>query len=290
MKYLIIVALCGLMLTACAHQKGDEENPVVTVSIAPQKYFIQRLIGDSLSINVMIPQGSDHASYAPSAAQIKKLSRSLAYIQMGHLGFEATWAKKLGGANEQMRWYDLSEGIDMIQGEHDHHGHDEGHVCTGGIDPHTWTSPREVKQIIKNLRNYLTELFPQHRELINTNYETFYNELDALDERLSQLADEQGHLSFMIFHPAYTYLARAYGFEQMTIEHDGKTPSPARLKNTIAAARKKSIKTIYIQQEFDQANAKVIAEEIGAEVVQVNPLSANWKKEMEHFISRLEQQ
>ncbi len=288
-KYLILILLTGFILTACNANKEATNKPVVSVSIAPQKYFIDRLLNDSIEVNVMIPQGADHSTYAPSAAQIKKLSTSTAYIKMGHLGFEEGWSERLMAANQTMKWYDLSAGIKMIQGEHHHHhGHD--HVCSGGIDPHIWTSPKQVKSIIKNLKGYLAEQFPQYKDLIALNYEQFMSELDELDERLIRLQSEKGNLAFMIFHPAYTYLARDYHFEQLTIEFEGKTPSPSQLKSTIELAKEKHIKTIYIQQEFDQTNAKVIADELGAVTVQVNPLSYNWNKEMDRFIRHLDNQ
>jgi len=290
MKYNISILLLISFLFSCTTQKEQNTKPIVTVSIAPQKYFIEQLIGDSIEVNVMIPQGSDHGTYAPTAAQIKKLSRSAAYFKMGHLGFEAGWSDKLKAANPTMKWYDLSKGIKMIQGEHHHHDHDHDHICTGGIDPHTWTAPKQVKQITKNLKLHLNELFPQYKPMVEVNYENFMNELDVLDERLNSLHTNKKEMAFMIFHPAYTYLARDYGFEQMTIEFEGKTPTPGRLKTTIETAKDKGIKTIYIQKEFDQSNAKVIADEIGAKTIVVNPLSANWKQEMENFISNLENQ
>jgi len=288
MKHIYInLVILSVLAVSCSTPKSNSDKSMITVSIAPQKYFIERLTGDLIEVNVMIPQGSNHATYSPTAGQIKKLAQSDAYIQMGHLSFEATWADKLQSANSKMKWYDLSKGINMIQGEHHHHhGHD--HVCTGGIDPHTWTSPIEAQVIAKNLKVYLSELYPQHKEQITSNYEKLTNDLNGLDEQLRKLQSENERLTFMIFHPAYTYLARAYGFEQMSIEFEGKTPTPARLKATIVKAREKAIKTIYIQEEFDRTNAEVIAKEIGAETVQVNPLSENWMHEMKQFIKHLE--
>ncbi len=287
-KALLISFLTVVLLSSCQTKKELNDKPVISVSIAPQKYFIDQLLQDSVEVNIMIPQGADHSSYAPSASQVKKLSSSLAYIKMGHLGFETGWADKFKATNPTMKWYDLSEGIEMIQGDHHHHDHEPGHVCSAGVDPHIWTSPKEVKTIMRNLRSYLTELFPQHKQMMALNYEQFIGELDEMDERLTSLQAKNEHLAFMIFHPAYTYLARDYGFEQLTIEFEGKTPSPSRLKSTIEMARGKNISTIYIQQEFDQTNAKVIADELGATTVQVNPLAFEWKKEMEQFISHLE--
>jgi len=281
--------ILATFLMGCAGPVKQSTNPIVSVSIAPQKYFVERLMGDSVEVNVMIPPGSGHATYAPTPGQLKSLSQSVAYFKMGHLGFEATWSEKFEAANRQMLWFDLSQGIEVIQGEHHHHHHgDDDHVCTDGIDPHIWTSPTEMKVVIANMKKALLNLFPDHKELINSNYEAFMNDIQGLDEQLYQLKETHPGLKFMIFHPAYTYLARAYGFEQMTIEFEGKTPTPARLKQTIELAREKGVKIIYIQEEFDRKNADVIASEIGAQTVQVNPLSENWLDEMNRFISHLQ--
>lgn len=244
---------------------------------------------DIVEVNVMIPPGSNHATYAPSVAQLQKLANSKAYFLMGHLSFETTWTDRLKEANSEMTWYDLSNGIRVIQGEHHHHHHgDHDHVCSGGIDPHTWTSPKQAIKIASNLKNDLIELFPEEKESINLRYKKLLAEIHNLDDRLSRIKEVKPNLSFMIFHPAYTYLARDYGFEQITIEFEGKTPTPARMQKTIEDARAKAIKTIYIQQEFDQSNAEVIAKEINANTVQVNPLSEEWYTEMDKFIDHLE--
>lgn len=287
---LLFTFLISILLVGCNLQQSDQSKEILTVSIAPQKYFIERLIGDTIDVNIMIPQGSDHATYAPSATQIKKLSKSVAYLKMGHLGFESVWVEKIQSANPNLKWFDMSNGISTIHGDHSHHHHDHDHICSAGVDPHIWTSPKEVQQIIKNTRQYLVELFPEHKGVIASNYELLMSELDEMDERLKTIASQNPNMSFMIFHPAYTYLAQAYGFEQITIEFEGKTPTPGRLKTTIENAREKQIKTIYIQQEFDQSNALVIANEIGATTVQVNPLAEQWKNEMERFINYLEAQ
>ncbi len=45
----------------------------------------------------------------------------------------------------------------------------------------------------------------------------------------------------MIYHPALTYYARAYGIDQVAIEQDGKEPSAKRLARLIEQARRDSI-------------------------------------------------
>jgi zinc transport system substrate-binding protein len=80
----------------------------------------------------------------------------------------------------------------------------------------------------------------------------------------------------MIFHPSLSYFARQYNLEQISIEFEGKEPSPSNLKQSIDLAKKAGLKAILIQKEFDVENARIIADEIGGSVVQINPLAENW--------------
>ncbi len=80
----------------------------------------------------------------------------------------------------------------------------------------------------------------------------------------------------MIYHPNLAYLARDYDLEEVPVEFEGKEPPPSRLKDLIDLARTKKINTIFVQREYDSRNAKAIADEIGAEVVVIDPLSDDW--------------
>ena len=80
----------------------------------------------------------------------------------------------------------------------------------------------------------------------------------------------------MIYHPNLAYLARDYGLNEISVEFEGKEPPPSRMKELIDLAREENIKTIFIQREYDTKNAKAIADEIGAELEVIDPLSEDW--------------
>ena len=84
----------------------------------------------------------------------------------------------------------------------------------------------------------------------------------------------------LIYHPALSYFARDYGLKQISIEERGKEPSPAHLKELIETCRRDNARVIFVQQEFDTRNARLIADELGITVVPINPLSYEWQEEM----------
>jgi len=64
------------------------------------------------------------------------------------------------------------------------------------------------------------------------------------------------------------------------LEIDGKEPSPLQLKELVEMAKVNHTHIVFIQQEFDQKNAELIAKETGCRLVAINPLDYNWNKEL----------
>ena len=80
----------------------------------------------------------------------------------------------------------------------------------------------------------------------------------------------------MVFHPSWGYFAKAYGLIQLTIEIEGKDPKPKALQKIISQAQKEGIKAIFTQQEFSDKSARVIARELGINVIKETPLAKDW--------------
>ena len=102
----------------------------------------------------------------------------------------------------------------------------------------------------------------------------------------SELAPYKGQ-KFLIFHPALSYIARDYGLEQISIEIDGKEPTPANIQNIINVAKQEGIKIVFVQKQFSTHNAEVIADEIDGSVVQIDPLAYNWKESIKFIADEI---
>ena len=84
----------------------------------------------------------------------------------------------------------------------------------------------------------------------------------------------------MVFHPSWGYFARDYDLQQVAVEIEGKSPKPAHLKALIELARREKISVIFAQPQFSRKSAEVIAREIGAQVVLIDPLGEDWLDNM----------
>ena len=275
MKRLIPI-LTLFICFACGNTAQKSEKAIITVTLEPLRYFTEAIAGENYQVVSMVPKGSSPESYDPTPQQLVNLSKSQAYFRIGHIGFEQAWMKKLEANCPDMKIYDTSKGIDLIRDKGHWHGN---HFHEGGVEPHIWNSTQNALIIADNIYQALCELDSTHEA-------DYKNRLDSLKQSIRQTDAETRRLlenadsTFLIYHPALSYFARDYGLKQISIEEGGKEPSPAQLKKLIETCRNENVHTIFVQQEFDQRNAQLIAHELGINIVSINPLSYDWTEEM----------
>lgn len=275
MKKLIYI-LTLFILSACGNTTQKSEKPILTVTLEPLRYFTEAIAGDNYEVVSMVPKGSSPESYDPTPQQLVNLSKSQAYFRIGYIGFEQAWMKKLEANCPNMKVYDTSKGIDLIRDKGHWHG---DHFHEGGVEPHVWNSTQNALIIADNIYQALCELDSTHQEDYQKRLDVLKQTIRQTDANVHTLL-ENADSTFLIYHPALSYFARDYGLKQVSIEEGGKEPSPAQLKALIETCRNENVHTIFVQQEFDQRNAQLIAHELGVNIVSINPLSYDWVKEM----------
>jgi len=284
-RTVFIIIFVGILWGCSPQQKNNKTT--ITVSILPQKYFIENIAGDYFTVNVMIPPGASPVTYEPTPKQMQELNASDVYFRIGHIEFEKSWMNRFKNIHPQMKIVDLSENAHLIKPQdtdHKHHAH-EGHHH--GIDPHIWVSTREVKKQVELIYQYLLENYPEQDSAFTANYKIFIHEIEQLEQYATRKLEPFKGEKFLIFHPALSYLARDYGLEQISIEIDGKEPTPSNMQKIIKIARSENIKIVFVQKQFSKHNAQVIAEEIDGTVVQINPLDYHWDKSIRYIIDRI---
>jgi zinc transport system substrate-binding protein len=280
MKNILLALFLAIILASCSsdqNKTGGNDKPVVTVSILPQKTFVEKIAGDDFDVQVLVPQGASPESYTLLPSQLKQISRSEVWFRIGYIGFELSWREKVEQINRNMLVVNLSEGLDLIVGEEIQHG---DHVHIDGVDPHIWLSPTLVKQMTARMTEVLAGLNPEKGEEYRANYQNFVQEIEQVDAQIrTALKDYQGS-SFITFHPSLSYYARDYGLVQYPLESGGKEPTAQHMAKMVEIARKENIDVIYIQSEFDREHARVFAEEIKGRVIEVWPLNPEWEKNL----------
>jgi zinc transport system substrate-binding protein len=287
----ILVSLLVLILSGCGPSK--EKKNVLAVSILPQKYFVERIVGNNWKITVMVPPGHSPATYDPSPGQIAELSKAKAYFRIGPLPFEKAHMDRLRSVNRDMKVIDTSRGVSLIHGDHHHgekqgnhsephkHGdHHHGEDTEGHVNPHIWLSPTAVSQQVDTILDAMVKLDPDNASIYRKNAETFQKDITALDSYIASNLEKVKNRKFIVFHPAWSYYARDYGLIQVPIEVEGKKPGPAQIQKVIDAAKNNDIHAILVQKQFPTDTAGAIARDIDGNVVNLDPLAENWLENM----------
>ncbi len=72
---------------------------------APQAYFVQKIAGDLVSVQVIVALGTAHA-YEPTAEQMRVMTKSRLYFSIG-VEFEEAWLPRFMAANPALEIVDL---------------------------------------------------------------------------------------------------------------------------------------------------------------------------------------
>jgi zinc transport system substrate-binding protein len=272
------------LFVSCRGRTAEER--MISVSIEPQRYFAERIGGDYFRINTVVPAGQSPETYDPAPQQMVEIGKSIAYFQIGPIGFELAWIDNIKKNNPGIAFFDLSEGIRFIENTEDtedteHHHHHHTH------DPHIWSSIDGAKVIVKNMLDAFIALDEEHADHYRRNCEELVKEIGRTEEQILQLLKPVLSRAFIIYHPALTYFAEEFNIRQLCIEMDGKEPTPAQLKELVDMARLYNAQIIFVQKEFDRKNAELIAKETGCRLVTINPLAYGWSEEMIHIAKAL---
>lgn len=281
MKRGAIFVLFSFLFLGCGPQL--EKGRMVSVTIEPQRYFAEQIAGDKFLVHTVVPTGQNPETYDPTPVQMVQIGRSEAYLQIGYIGFEQAWMQNIRKNNPDMQVFDLSKGFEFIEGEAEKHG-DHYHK---GVDPHIWSSIGGARRIATNTMRAFCKLDSVNMAYYRENYERVMAKIDSTEMLLLDMISPLSNRSFIIYHPALTYFAAEFNLTQLCIETDGKDPSPAQLKELIRTARENNVRVVFIQQEFDQKNAALIAKETGCRLVVINPLSYDWSEEMIYITKAL---
>ena len=272
---LFIVVLTQLLFFT---DNGWTEPIPVFVSILPQKYFVERIGGEQVKVEVMVNPGESPATFNPNPKKMSLLSQAKLYFSIG-VPFETIWIDRIQSIHSNLQFVPLHDEAHDKSGTDQGHGHPSRH-SHGSSDPHIWTSPAKVKLMAKKIKEPLVRAEPQKEKYFEANLRAFHNDLDALDRDIREILARSDNHRFLVFHPAWSYFAEDYGLEQISIEDGGKEPGARTLQKIIEKGKKLGIKVIFVQKQFSLSIAKKIAKMIGATVREMDPLAEDYLENM----------
>lgn len=280
----------GCNRTPEANRSATPGAPTVVVGIAPIAYFAERLAGDAIQIKTLVEPGRSPHSFAPTPRQVAELESAAGFIAIG-LPFEQRLVEKIRANFPKLPICDASAGVEHIEATHqceeDEHVEGADPHEHGAADPHIWLDPKRARRIAANVAAELKRVAPGHEAEFSERLAAVDAELVALDAELTEwLAPLRGR-SFIVFHPAYGYFADSYGLTQISIEVQGKDPTPTDVVRVVNEARRAGVKVIFYQPQYSSRSAEVIASEIGGVVEPLDPLAHDYLAQLRHMAQRV---
>jgi zinc transport system substrate-binding protein len=290
-SHIYVIAFVGILLlaagafTSCAQEAAATGKLGVAVTILPQAEFVENIGGDKVDVTVMVPPGASPHTYEPTPSQMAALSRAGLYAKVGSgVEFELTWMDKLIAQNKNMLVVDCSRGVElqpMTAGDEDE--------PAGSPDPHIWMSPRNAEIMVKNIADGLIQIDPVNRAYYEQNRDAYLQKLEQLDQDIRDALAPVKNRIFMVYHPAFGYFAREYDLTTLTVEDQGKEPTPAGLQHLIEQAKEYNIRVVFAEPQFNPQSAKVIAQAIDGKVIMIDPLAKDYIENLRNVTGEMAQ-
>ncbi|MFZ2470700.1 MAG: zinc ABC transporter substrate-binding protein [Methanothrix sp.] len=233
----------------------------VATTITPLGDFVRAVGGEKVEVTVVVPPGAEPHTFEPTPSLMMDVAKADLYVMNG-AGLEF-WMDKLLQANK-MIVVDSSQGIALIQ------------ESEGEMDPHIWISLRNAAMQVNNICSGLIAVDPANKDYYIKNRDDYVEKLQSLDEELNQTFAGKDSRIFIVHHPAWTYFARDYNLRQVPLMENEKEPGPKYLGEVIDLARKSNITTVFVEPEYNPKTAEVIAREMNASIVTLDPLAKNY--------------
>lgn len=278
----IFVCIFACFTVGCSIDNRRQAS--VCVSIEPLAWIATSLLDSTVYVSVLVPDGASAETYEPTAIQMTDLANSAIFLNTGLLDFERELARRLPSIARSTTIVDLSEGVDVMAGQQCQHSSPHGsagHQCTSnGADPHIWLSPDAMRVIISHVAQCFIDQKLDDEQLVIQRRDSLLAIVDFVDRQIVALRDASDRRSFAIVHPSLSYFARDYGLRQIALEIEGKDPSASTIGQIVDTIVNEGITTIFYNLRTSNSAATVIAKEVGAELVQYDPLDYHWEWSM----------
>lgn len=282
--------LLGLVLAPAAPARAAAPPALrVATGIPPLGYLLERLAGGRAGVLVLVGAGQNPHTYEPTPRQRAALAQAAAYFKLG-LPFENTLLAKVAAGHPGLRVVELTQGLELAPApQEDHHDGEANDHDEGEMDLHLWLSPRLTQHLARAMAQALAELDPAGTTGYQERLQGILADLQAVDQRLTQvLAPHRGSF-FLVYHPAFGYFGRDYGLKQMAVETGGKEPGARHLARLVKKAKAHHIKVVFVQPQFPQKSAQQMAREIGGAVVTMDDLAPDYLANLERLARELDQ-
>ncbi|MBE9045984.1 zinc ABC transporter substrate-binding protein [Pleurocapsales cyanobacterium LEGE 10410] len=262
-------------ITTATAQNND--RPKIVSTFLPVHLFTKAVVGDTGEVDILISPGAEVHDYQATPDDAKLLSEADVLVENG-LGIEEFLSGLIANAgNSNLQQITASEGIEVIEGEHDEHEEEEhghGHHHEEG-DPHVWLDPVLAQQQVATIRDGLIAIDPNNADSYRSNADAYIQQLQQLDNEFQQRLAPVAGCNFITFHDAFAYLAQRYGLQQeaiVEIPEDSITPSD--IQRVQQTAEQYQVKALLTEPGIEDKRIQQISSDLNLPLEAIDPLES----------------
>lgn len=265
----LAAAACLVLLLGCK-SKIETEKLRVVCSLFPLYEFALAVGGNRVEVSLLLPPGVEPHAWEPKASDLVAISRADLFLCVSER--LEPWAGDLvrGAGPPGLNVLMAAEALELPDKE-----------GAEARDPHIWLDLAYDQVIVERTAQALSSMDPENRRYYLDNAKAYEERLLALDQRYKQALAVCRHRHLVLGgHSAFSYLARRYGLKEVPlygVSADSE-PTPRRVAEVVETAKGLKVKYIFFETLVSPKLAEVVAEEIGAATLVLNP-GANMTQE-----------
>ena len=274
----LLLLILPVLCTVPALSEETAEKTVVC-SFYPVRIFAENVLQDvpGVRLSTLAPAGTGCLhDFQLMTGDLKKLDGAACLIING-AGMEQNFLPLLTRERADLPLIDCSCGIELME-------------LDGEDNPHIWLSPFLAAQMVRNMGNGLTDIFPESEGLITLNAETYAQRLEDLGRNMQAALSAYTGRNIVTFHEAFPYFAEAMGLNvlaSVTVEPD-ETPSPRLIAQTAALIMESGGCPLFAEPGVRQDALNAIARETGSPIYELNPITDGDNHPEAYFLSMQE--
>ncbi len=261
----ILLAACGASSTPAAVKRADGSTALrVVTTVAPITSIVSQVGGDRITLNGVVPEGTNSHTYEPPPQVSKVLARAdLVFIN--GLKLEDPTAD-LAGQNAKQGSQIVALGTKSLP--------ESAYIYDfsfpkkdGKPNPHLWTDPLFAIRYADEAAAALTAKDPAGKAIYEANRKAFDAKATALSEALkADTATIAGPKELLTYHDAYAYFGRDYGYKILGAVQPSnfEDPTPKEIARLIDQVRSEHVPVIFGSEVFPSKVLKQIGQETGA--------------------------
>ncbi|HEV2778129.1 MAG TPA: metal ABC transporter substrate-binding protein [Actinophytocola sp.] len=261
------VLVANIGLAGCTEQggrAGDEKLRVVT-TVAPLTSLVSNVAGDRVTIDGLVPEGTNSHTFDPPPSAAKVLSRADLVFVNGLKLEEPT--KELADANMKPGAKLIELGTSVLP-ESEYIYDFSFPKEEGKPNPHLWTDPTYAIRYAAVIRDALVAADGGNADYYRTNYSVFEAKAKGLDAalRADQETIPNGKRELLTYHDAYAYFAKTYGWTVIgAIQPENfEDPTPKEVADLIEQIKAERVPVIFGSEVFPSAVLAEIGRATGA--------------------------